>query len=269
MVARYIAEAVFQGASGLAKDRYINTFHFVGGTAGANSAEMMTAAARLANFYVAPDSTAVHLTDFMSSTITTAATINVYDYDEPKPRTPYPFHFTLPALVNAKLPEEICLCLSYYSARNVPRQRGRIYFGPLGSTALGASSTLNSRPSDNLINCLSEAGKRLAHVEDGVVDISNVLTDGLFIAGLLVPGLHPELPAVLNPSTSFPTMSAVNWTTFSEIGDGTRPTKKHPTIPDAPVPTFSLVTAGWVDNEWDGQDRRRVASSARVDWSAL
>lgn len=35
-------------------------------------------------------------------------------------------------------PHEVALCMSYYSARNLPSSRGRIYLGPLPGSVMGA-----------------------------------------------------------------------------------------------------------------------------------
>jgi hypothetical protein len=273
MTAHYIAQAVFQANTNLAKDRFVNTFHFVGSFDGPNSADMMTAAARIADFYVAapaplPSASAnIPVGAWLSGCMSRTVTVNVYNYDELKPRTPYPFHFQLPDPVGNNLPESVALCASYFSGVNHPRSRGRIYVGPLTTATLGNTPTITSRPTPAVIDTLTQAAKRLAHVADGVADISNVLQDGLFIAGLFgVPGT-PSAPSFLQQHVDFPAMTPVNWCQFSAVGGGTQPTKKHPEIPAARIPTFSLVTGGWVDNEWDGQSRRRIQSSARQTWS--
>jgi hypothetical protein len=274
----YDCEAVFQSATELPKDRFINTFHFVGLTAVSpgDSTEMECAAARIAQFYtkqypVDPDHPALTaaISDYLSAEIDRTVTVNVYDHLQAKPRTPYPFHFALTAAGGAQsLPEEVALCASYYSARNVARQRGRLYIGPFNTSALGGPTTVTSRPTPNLIAAIAAAAKDLALVEDGVVDISNVLTDGLFIAGLFgLPGA-PGQPSFLDPATSFPPMKRVNWLQHSVVGDGTMPTKKDPGLPASPREVFGLVSGGWVDNEWDGQRRRRIEASARTTWIA-
>lgn len=60
----------------------------------------------------------------------------VYDMGDSEPR---PVRATAPplgptgGLVTDSGPREVALCLSYYSDRNVPRQRGRLFIGPWGA----------------------------------------------------------------------------------------------------------------------------------------
>jgi hypothetical protein len=288
-VAYYDCEAVFQSKTNLPKDRFVNTFHFVGGTgaaSAANSTEMLACASRIANFYSKPYSYgggSAYLSDWLSQEIEPLVTVNVYDHAEgldlPKgqrpPRRPFPFHFTLPAAgrfalaLSGNLPEEVALCLSYFSTRNSPRERGRLYLGPFNLAAVGTPATITSRPDPNLIATMVAAATDLATVEDGVIDISNALVDGLFIAGLFgLPGA-PKQPSFLDPALSFPPASPVNWVQHSVVGTGTMPTKKNPQLPNAPAETFELVGGGWVDNEWDSQRRRRIESSARTNFIAV
>lgn len=260
---QYIAQVVFQSNTGLPKDRFVNTWHFVGGVGGGDGSEMLGCAARLAAFYC-QTYTGLTIGEFLSSGIERVATVNVYDYNQPKPRIPFPFHFTLPAATNPiQLPEEVALVMSYYSARNLPRQRGRVYIGPLCTNAIESTATVTSRPNALLFPLIQAAAADLMATGDGADDFTLPLLDGLFLTGLAAADLIPTIPSALLPHASFPAVQPVNWAQFSAVGAGTQPTKKHPDIPTAREPAFSLVTAGWIDNEWDGQRRRRVASSAR------
>jgi hypothetical protein len=71
----------------------------------------------------------------------------VYDKADDKPRQPKAT-VTRPQRTGpaAPAPYEVALCLSFYSERNIPRRRGRIYLGPL--TAGNANS---ERPSAGLL----------------------------------------------------------------------------------------------------------------------
>jgi hypothetical protein len=63
-----------------------------------------------------------------------------YDMDDPEPRPVKGQHkATITKVTGA--PREVALCLSFYSQRNIPRQRGRIYLGPL-SASLGDRPTI-------------------------------------------------------------------------------------------------------------------------------
>jgi hypothetical protein len=68
----------------------------------------------------------------------------MYDMDDPEPR---PIKGSHKATITkaAGGPREVALCISFYAERNIPRQRGRIYLGPL-------SATLGERPTDAWLN---------------------------------------------------------------------------------------------------------------------
>jgi hypothetical protein len=53
-------------------------------------------------------------------------------------------------------PAEVALCLSYYEGVNVPRRRGRVYFGPWAQAAMAA------RPEADLREVLRVFGAGLA-----------------------------------------------------------------------------------------------------------
>jgi hypothetical protein len=263
MTQRYIAQVVFQGKTGLAEDRFVNTWHFIGGDGGGDGSGMLGVAARLSTFYnkVYGTSSIAH---FLSPVIQPTVTINIYNYDQPKPRQPFPFRFTLAGPgTSIPLPEQIALCMSYFSVRNLPRMRGRIYLGPLNVMALGDGTTVTSRPNVDLLAAIKGAATELMETDDGVTDYTTSLLDGLFLSGLSSADLIPPFIGRLVPKVDFPTRRPVTWQQFSPVGAGTQPTKKHPEIPVAREPVFQFVTAGWIDNEWDGQSRRRVTASAR------
>jgi hypothetical protein len=89
-----------------------------------------------------------------------------YNMDDPKPRPVKayapPLAFTTPNAGGSGA-REVALCLSYYSERNLPRNRGRIYIGPFHSIALGL------RPAQDHINALGTIATGLANV--GGVDV--------------------------------------------------------------------------------------------------
>jgi hypothetical protein len=260
----YTAQVILQGKTGLAEDRFVNTWHFQGGDGGGDGSGMLGVAARLSTFYTKTYA-GNPLSHFLSPVIQPVATINVYDADSPKPRQPFPFHFTLgaPGGITA-VPEQIALCMSYFSVRNLPRQRGRVYLGPFNTTVLTSSETVTSRPTGDLLNTIKGAATELMIVDDGITDYTTSLLDGLLLSGLSSADLIPPFVSRLVPKVDFPTRQLVTWQQYSPVGGGTQPTKKHPEIPVAREPAYGFVTAGWTDNEWDGQSRRRVSASARV-----
>lgn len=66
-----------------------------------------------------------------------------YDMEDPEPR---PIRGSSKGAITKILggPKEVALCLSFYADRNIPRRRGRLYFGPLAPTT--------ERPTDAFLN---------------------------------------------------------------------------------------------------------------------
>jgi hypothetical protein len=246
-MAQLRVSAVFQGQSGLAKDEYENGFHFStpsGAGVAATQAECATAAARVANFYTgAAAGGGGGICAYMSGAINFTALMKVYDYfggsggspgspDLGPPKAVYSWS-TLISLSNPGLPEEVALCLSYYSSSNTARHRGRLYLGPWGTNSfLG----VEPRPGSGLINAMKTAGSRL------VADGTSAQSTG---------GLTAVTPVGTVPSA----VDGVNWYLRSRVGSGSG---------SAPVPVWERVLKGWIDDEWDAQRRRRVEATSRV-----
>ncbi len=89
-----------------------------------------------------------------------------YNMDDPKPRPVKAFAPPL-AMTNPNAGtmgvREVALCLSYYSERNLPRQRGRIFIGPF------ISGDMSLRPPIDRITALQSLATGLANV--GGVDV--------------------------------------------------------------------------------------------------
>jgi hypothetical protein len=88
----------------------------------------------------------------------------VYDMADPEPRpvkasSPFAISTTLGV---GSLPREVALCLSYYSERNLPRFRGRMYVGPW---PIG----LGERPSQGARDTLAALATSLAGI--GGIDV--------------------------------------------------------------------------------------------------
>ncbi len=143
------AQVVFQGKSGLPRDRYVNTFHFArkGGVAGQGDdfPEAATAIGnQLKDFYTAPvGGFAVGI--WLSNHIQRDAEVRVYDLSSDlEPRAVEVRPFTLPTPQSTSLlPLEVAVTASFYAQRNVKRLRGRVFLGPLAGTAMAESSTGN------------------------------------------------------------------------------------------------------------------------------
>jgi len=87
-------------------------------------------------------------------------TVKAYNMADPKPRpargvTTYVAGFPTSGTID---PRQIALCLSYYSGRNLPRQRGRIYVGPFDDGWTGGEK---ERPGASQMNSILDLGARL------------------------------------------------------------------------------------------------------------
>lgn len=135
------AMVVFQGATNIPEDRFINTFHFL-------SAEASLAAAAsdihpvLQAFYNGPAGTGSQLGSLMPAFVQRTASIRYYDMATAEPRVPDIRTFTIPApLAGAPLPEECAVVCSFHGVPPVtPRKRGRVYLGPF-TTNTGVTGT--------------------------------------------------------------------------------------------------------------------------------
>jgi hypothetical protein len=59
---------------------------------------------------------------------------------------------------STRLPTEVAVCGSFYADRNIPRQRGRLYIGPLNLSALDQST---GRPHSGIMNAIAEGMERI------------------------------------------------------------------------------------------------------------
>jgi hypothetical protein len=107
----------------LARDRTVNTLHFSVPSIGFGDDDFCTSAAALfETWYGARE-----------------IVCKTYDADDAPPNFPRGEAIRNEgAAPNSGSPREVALCLSYYGARNLPRQRGRIYLG-IGTASKAAS----------------------------------------------------------------------------------------------------------------------------------
>lgn len=151
------------GPSGLPEDRVVNTFHFIGGPPYAES--VVSALDQVQAFYITPAGSFNPLSIYLSPWISTSAELRAYNMDLlPKERPPTIRPITITTIGSSGYAEEVACCLSYLGGGIVnPRNRGRIYFGPLSTTAVtAASTTLPARPATQFINTLLACGTRMA-----------------------------------------------------------------------------------------------------------
>lgn len=62
--------------------------------------------------------------------------VKAYDMDDAKPRPIRGNSLHAIAGVVDPAPREVCLCLSFFSQRNLPRRRGRLYIGPYAQNVM-------------------------------------------------------------------------------------------------------------------------------------
>lgn len=131
------AQVTFENVSALPRDRFVNTFHF---ESAATETAYQDIADLLSAFYTF-NYAGSSLDSYMSAVVA-SATIRLYDLGESEPRTPHvkPVTGAFSPGAATPLPNEVAVGLSYYADKNAPRERGRIYFGPLNSSALGPRS---------------------------------------------------------------------------------------------------------------------------------
>jgi hypothetical protein len=103
----------------MAIDKITNTIYFDDGGLGTNAGGLATDVANLFATYRALP------TGF------NRVNCRIYDMAEPTPREIQGEHTaTITNFDSGVGPREVALCLSFYSGRNLPRNRGRIYIGP-------------------------------------------------------------------------------------------------------------------------------------------
>lgn len=135
-------------------DRYSNTLYFsVDGGVGQDP-DYQALANDLRDVYAAQSWTAGQKIE-----------VRAYKMSDPKPRPEKAYATVTRTGSIPGGPPQVALCLSYYSERNLPRQRGRIYTGPYGST-------LGRTPEDTQRNALITFAGQLAGIGGLNVDWS-------------------------------------------------------------------------------------------------
>lgn len=159
---RFRCQAVFQGLTDDPGDAFVNTWGFR--NTGVASLTLMADAiqARMADFYGAVvTQTGKSVGSYISSALVRpSATLKIYDLGQAPPRQvierviPVQLGGTLP------LPTECAVTASFYGSRNLPRQRGRVYIGPLsiGSIVVRANKATIA---DDLRITLAHAMRRM------------------------------------------------------------------------------------------------------------
>lgn len=163
------AQVVFRGASGLSKDQFVNNFTFLRNLEDGGQDDEV--AQNLLDFYgTATTTTGQKVLTFLSPAISAGPhRIKLYDLNQAPPRVPvFEQEFTWgTAPTGTALPSEVAVCLSARAERVSgtidARRRGRVYIGPLNTTAMNAGGTGgHPRVEANMRTTLLEAAARLA-----------------------------------------------------------------------------------------------------------
>lgn len=167
------AQCIFQGPSGLAEDRYVTSWAFIRSTIGSAGQEEQSdeVAERLREFWL-EETTNAQATVFQSMAGDLAPgglQIRTYDLGQSPPREPRVYDFSLPGAGNSSLPREVAVTMSFFADRNLPRQRGRVFIGPVSVNAMTVGGG-GPRPTENLRNTLAASAERLSSLGMGVGD---------------------------------------------------------------------------------------------------
>lgn len=160
---------VGHGPSNLPEDHVVNVFHFFRG--GAYADNVTSTIDAVADFYIDPYSSNT-VGQFLSPWVQRTAELRAYDLDEAPPRVPTTIPLFLPAVEsNSGLPEEVACCVSLLGAvppAMTPHRRGRLYIGPLCTTAGNiANATVPARPSGTFIQTVGLAAAALVTANVG------------------------------------------------------------------------------------------------------
>ena len=154
-------QVVMQHSSGLPEDVFINNLYFRNDTVGQSPANFAAAVAGvLDTAYGTSLNGSSALKEFIPNSVI-AVTYKVYDLGEAPPRYPVtePIAASWVGEGATKWPQEVALCLSFKGGP-APKQRGRIYIGPLVSTAV-TSTAVDPRPSASILTSMGRMAQHL------------------------------------------------------------------------------------------------------------
>lgn len=147
-----LTQVVFSKTSGIPADQVVNTFHHSTAVAVPTAAELDALHAQIVDFYVGPTGPSPQVQSFLSRFLASTVNVKSYNLSLPIPRSPIKVStFGITPSTATPLPSEVAAVLSYRSepASGVPlaSSRGRLYIGPLSTTAQDVGSvdvTLNA-----------------------------------------------------------------------------------------------------------------------------
>lgn len=159
-------QVIIKGISGLPRDRFINTLHFSQSGVAPWQPLADTIGAELIAVWQGFAAEATNWAIYTADVCQRAFEVRIYNPDDSEPRPPHIYTGNLPASPSQSLPTEVALCLSYRTDQNVPRKRGRIYLGPLGTVVNGTAQ----RPTAAAQAKLLALGQSLSDIGDVQMD---------------------------------------------------------------------------------------------------
>lgn len=158
----YRAQVRVPGKSALPHDVFVNTFAFRNDQlVSAEMADLLVTV--LTAFYGFFD-------QYLSNTqaLWSGTELRVYDLGQQPPRQPQIREMPITASGSGNpYPGEVACCLSYYAERNLPRNRGRLYIGPLLASSATVSTT-EVVPTQAFVDALIDGGANLIGTTEDV-----------------------------------------------------------------------------------------------------
>jgi|SRR5687768_3209162 len=158
------AQAIFTGDTGAGEDVFVNSFVFenTSGLGPADDPAEERVAVALKEFYSLNAPNGRSLVSYMpQSVITNTLKIKVYDLGDQPPRFPKEFSYPIVPSASGPLPTQIACCLSYYSGRSLPRNRGRIFLGPLIASTIATVANVGPRFDPAFLETVTQCAERL------------------------------------------------------------------------------------------------------------
>ncbi len=118
-------QVTLPSVTALPEDDIVNTWAFAGQWQQSGNVAMEGIRLALADFYASWGQWRPF------ELVNSPAIIKFYDLGFPPPRIPFETSFVIARNGAMAAPEEVAACLSFYSIRNLPRHRGRVFLGPL------------------------------------------------------------------------------------------------------------------------------------------
>lgn len=163
--------SILKSETGLPEDVFVNTFHFTT-TAALDASHRLQVAGRVHQFFTEGAASEAPVSQYLSGVIPRTDLIHelrVYDLADSKPRPPVTMQWTVaPRSGTTNMPNEVACCLSFYASRSLPRNRGRVYIGPLSSGAV-EEGIGDIRPTQAFREALAAAAVRMSEPTDGIV----------------------------------------------------------------------------------------------------